>query len=238
MATATALFRYAAATATLTVPTVIIESVLTGAGKSYRYLAASTLTNALLIGSLTNVLKELQRDVGVPMTNDTGNLWPWADQGVLLLNSVLTTRAHEPTSHAGRGWEKLTDAAIAALSAKRSGLVFMLWGSHAKRKAALIDRACRQGARGSARCCEARPLCEELWAACRHWQHGARPKRRRSYAFTGLKVDEGSERCRVLPGMRSLGALLHDDLQTVECEAQAIGFALPAQGSNRSAYAH
>ena len=91
-----------------------------------------------LPGSLRNIFKELHRDIGVP-PSEHGCLQSWADQGVLLLNAVLTVRAGESNSHAGRGWERLTDGAIAALSAKRSGLVFMLWGAYAQRKAVLID---------------------------------------------------------------------------------------------------
>ena len=90
---------------------------------------------------LRNVYAELARDVGIPATPTHGNLYGWSRQGVLLLNSVLTARAGEPMSHGGRGWEKFTDAAVSALSTKRSGLVFMLWGQHARRKAALIDKS-------------------------------------------------------------------------------------------------
>jgi uracil-DNA glycosylase len=90
--------------------------------------------------SLRNILKELHDDVGCPKPKD-GYLVPWAQQGVLLLNAVLTVRAHKPNSHRGKGWEKLTDAAIAAVSAKEELVVFVLWGGPAQRKLPLIDQS-------------------------------------------------------------------------------------------------
>ncbi len=89
--------------------------------------------------SLINIYKEINADLGVAIPQ-SGDLTRWARQGVLLLNNSLTVRAHQPASHASIGWEAVTDAAISALSANRSGIVFILWGSHARRKAALIDR--------------------------------------------------------------------------------------------------
>ncbi len=88
--------------------------------------------------SLINIFKELETDLGIPMP-ETGNLTRWAKQGVFLLNVVLTVRAHHPKSHAGKGWEKFTTAAIKALSDRRENLVFMLWGGDAKKKISLID---------------------------------------------------------------------------------------------------
>lgn len=90
--------------------------------------------------SLQNVFQELQRDLGLPMPRH-GCLEAWADRGVLLLNSVLTVEQGQPGAHQGRGWEGFTDAAIAALGREREGLVFLLWGSYAQRKGALIDRS-------------------------------------------------------------------------------------------------
>jgi len=89
--------------------------------------------------SLQNIYKELHRDLGLPIP-PSGNLQRWADQGVLLLNATLTVRAHQAGSHQGKGWEELTDAAIAALNRDREHLVFMLWGSYAQRKGQFIDR--------------------------------------------------------------------------------------------------
>jgi uracil-DNA glycosylase len=88
--------------------------------------------------SLVNVFKELQSDVGVPKPKD-GSLIPWAEQGVLLLNAVLTVRQGEPNSHAGHGWEHFTDAVIQKVSDKPERVVFLLWGSYAQKKKALID---------------------------------------------------------------------------------------------------
>jgi uracil-DNA glycosylase len=88
--------------------------------------------------SLTNILAELKRDVDVDEP-DSGDLSAWARQGVLLLNTVLTVRAHEAHSHKDRGWEELTDAALAAVAARTAPAVFCLWGNHAKKKARLVD---------------------------------------------------------------------------------------------------
>jgi uracil-DNA glycosylase len=88
--------------------------------------------------SLMNIFQELQSDLGVPVP-PTGNLEGWARQGVLLLNATLTVRAHQAGSHQRHGWETFTDAAISRLSEKRSGIVFLLWGSYAQAKAQLID---------------------------------------------------------------------------------------------------
>ncbi|MDE7443798.1 MAG: uracil-DNA glycosylase [Muribaculaceae bacterium] len=88
--------------------------------------------------SLINILKEVHDDTGAPQP-ENGDLTRWAQQGVLLLNTSLTVEAHRPASHSGRGWEELTDEAIIQLSAQREHIVFMLWGSHAQKKAPLID---------------------------------------------------------------------------------------------------
>ncbi|MET7297569.1 uracil-DNA glycosylase [Embleya sp. NPDC005575] len=90
--------------------------------------------------SLRNIYKEMHADIGLPIP-DNGYLMPWAQQGVLLMNTVLTVRAHEAASHKGRGWEKFTDAVIKAVSDRDEPVVFVLWGGHAKKKAALIDTA-------------------------------------------------------------------------------------------------
>ncbi|MBP9078864.1 MAG: uracil-DNA glycosylase [Flavobacteriales bacterium] len=90
--------------------------------------------------SLKNIIKEIRQDTGAPASG-RGDLTPWAQQGVLLLNATLSVRAGEAASHQGRGWECFTDAAIRALSARGEGLVFLLWGRHAQAKEALIDRS-------------------------------------------------------------------------------------------------
>lgn len=88
--------------------------------------------------SLDNIFKEIQRDLGIARP-DHGCLTPWADQGVLLLNSVLTVEEGRAGSHQKKGWEGFTDAAIAALNRERESLVFLLWGAYAQRKGQLID---------------------------------------------------------------------------------------------------
>ena len=89
--------------------------------------------------SLLNIFKEIQSDLGTPIPQD-GDLTRWSDQGVLLLNATLTVRASQAGSHQKRGWEEFTDAAIRELASRRSGIVFILWGSYAQKKGAFIDR--------------------------------------------------------------------------------------------------
>ena len=88
--------------------------------------------------SLQNIFKELVNDIGCPFPK-SGDLTPWAKQGVLLLNTLLSVRAHEPFSHKDRGWERFTDQVIRTLSEHREHLVFILWGAPAGKKAYLID---------------------------------------------------------------------------------------------------
>lgn len=88
--------------------------------------------------SLANIYKEMAKDVGTKVPNN-GYLMPWAKQGVLLLNAVLTVRAHTPNSHKDQGWEQFTDAVIKKVSEKTDKVVFVLWGGYAKKKAKLID---------------------------------------------------------------------------------------------------
>ncbi len=88
--------------------------------------------------SLQNIYKEIESDIGLPMSKN-GDLRSWANQGVFLLNTTLTVRAGSPASHHGKGWERFTDAAIKALSNERDGLVFLLWGKPAQSKEKLID---------------------------------------------------------------------------------------------------
>jgi len=88
--------------------------------------------------SLLNIYKELHTDVGFEMPNN-GFLVPWAEQGVLMLNAVLTVRAHEPNSHRDKGWEVFTDAIIRAVGSKSDRVVFLLWGAYAQKKVTLID---------------------------------------------------------------------------------------------------
>lgn len=87
--------------------------------------------------SLQNIYKELREDLGCYIPNN-GYLKKWADQGVLLLNTVLTVRAHQANSHQGKGWEKFTDAIIQAVNAQDRPIVYMLWGKPAQRKIPML----------------------------------------------------------------------------------------------------
>ncbi len=88
--------------------------------------------------SLVNIFKELNRDLGIQLPR-SGNLERWASQGVLLLNAILTVRAHEALSHQNKGWETFTDSVISLLNRDRENLVFLLWGSYAQKKGEAID---------------------------------------------------------------------------------------------------
>jgi uracil-DNA glycosylase len=102
-------------------------------------LCFSVQPGVALPPSLLNIFKELQRDLHIPMPNH-GNLTHWAEQGVLLLNAVLTVEQGKAAAHQGKGWEQFTDAVIRELNDHREGIVFMLWGSYAQKKGQFIDR--------------------------------------------------------------------------------------------------
>ena len=102
-------------------------------------LCFSVAPGVKLPPSLINIFKEVESDTGAPCPAD-GDLSRWASQGVLLLNSILTVRAHQAASHRDHGWEQFTDAVIRKLATERTGLVFMLWGSYAIEKGAFFDR--------------------------------------------------------------------------------------------------
>lgn len=101
-------------------------------------LAFSVRPGVPIPPSLMNIFRELHDDLGCAMPNN-GYLVPWARQGVLLLNTVLTVRAHEANSHRGKGWETFTDTVIRAVNNKSDPVVFVLWGAPARKKIALID---------------------------------------------------------------------------------------------------
>ncbi|MDE6010327.1 MAG: uracil-DNA glycosylase [Muribaculaceae bacterium] len=103
-------------------------------------LAFSVNPGVPLPPSLRNILTEVSADTGAPAPA-SGDLTRWAEQGVLLLNTALSVKEGQPKSHGGIGWERLTDAAVRALSEKRDGLVFILWGADAARKRAMIDES-------------------------------------------------------------------------------------------------
>jgi len=128
--------------------------------------------------SLQNIFKELANDVGCTIPNN-GHLIKWAQQGVLLLNTVLTVREKQSKSHANRGWEQFTNAVIKQVNAKSSSVVFLLWGNDAKRKAELISNPQHlvlQAAHPS-------PLAGGAFFGCKHFsqanvfltQHGLEP---------------------------------------------------------------
>lgn len=101
-------------------------------------LCFSVQKNVEIPPSLVNIYKELADDMGCYIPNN-GCLTKWAKQGVLLLNTVLTVRAHQANSHQGIGWEKFTDAAIEVLNRQERPIVFLLWGTPAQKKAAMLD---------------------------------------------------------------------------------------------------
>ncbi|WP_302545977.1 uracil-DNA glycosylase [Coprobacter fastidiosus] len=105
----------------------------------YYGLCFSVLDGVPFPPSLLNIFKEIENDLGKPMP-ESGRLERWADQGVLLINAILTVRAHQAGSHRGKGWEEFTDAVIKILNDEKGNIVFMLWGSYAQRKGAFIDR--------------------------------------------------------------------------------------------------
>ena len=101
-------------------------------------LAFSVQPNVAIPPSLLNIYKELKNDIGCFIPNN-GYLIPWADQGVLLLNTALTVRAHEANSHKGKGWEIFTDRIIELLNDREDPVIFVLWGANARKKKDFID---------------------------------------------------------------------------------------------------
>lgn len=114
--------------------------------------------------SLKNIFKEMESDLGITMSGRP-NLENWARQGVLLLNSVLTVRAGEPTSHAGIGWTEFTDAVIRTISERSEGVVFLLWGNYARSKAPLIDSTRHHVLEAA----HPSPLARGAFFGCRHF---------------------------------------------------------------------
>ncbi len=114
--------------------------------------------------SLKNIFKEIEDVLGVRMSGSP-DLAPWAQQGVLLLNAVLTVRAGQPTSHAGIGWQTFTDAVIKTISDRCEGVVFLLWGNYARGKAPLIDT----GRHTVLEAAHPSPLARGAFFGCRHF---------------------------------------------------------------------
>ncbi|MDX2191167.1 MAG: uracil-DNA glycosylase [Bacteroidota bacterium] len=103
-------------------------------------LCFSVNDNIKIPPSLVNIYKEVATDLGRKTSNTSGNLTNWAKNGVLLLNATLTVRASEAGSHQGKGWEQFTDAVISQLNMKRKNIVYLLWGSYAQKKGAIVDK--------------------------------------------------------------------------------------------------
>jgi uracil-DNA glycosylase len=114
-----------------------------GAGQAHG-LAFSVQDGVRPPPSLVNIFKELEADLGLPRPQ-TGDLSRWAEQGVLLLNNTLTVEAGQAGSHAGHGWDSVTDACVAAVAARAEPTVFILWGSHARKKASRVPALGRAG---------------------------------------------------------------------------------------------
>lgn len=102
-------------------------------------LAFSVMPGVVVPPSLLNIYRELSDDIEGFVSPNHGCLTSWAQQGVLLLNSVLTVREHQANSHANLGWETFTDRVIEQINAYRQNVVFMLWGSHAQKKGSIVD---------------------------------------------------------------------------------------------------
>ena len=115
--------------------------------------------------SLQNIYKEIESDTGISTTGRDGSLIHWAEQGVFLLNAVLTVRASEPTSHSKIGWTNFTDAVIKALSDHKEGVIFLLWGNYARSKRDLIDHSRHHVLEAA----HPSPLARGAFFGCRHF---------------------------------------------------------------------
>lgn len=114
--------------------------------------------------SLKNIFKEIESDLGIRMSGSP-DLRPWAEQGVLLLNSVLTVRAGQPASHSRIGWQTFTDAVIKTISDRCEGVVFLLWGNYARSKAVLVDKSRHHVLEAP----HPSPLAKGAFFGCRHF---------------------------------------------------------------------
>jgi len=134
-----------------------------GAGQAHG-MCFSVLPGVAIPPSLRNIYKELHADLGLqPVTH--GYLASWAQQGVFLLNSVLTVEHGQAASHQGRGWETFTDAAIESISANTENTIFLLWGGYARRKGAVID----QTRHLVLECAHPSPLSVRGFTGCKHF---------------------------------------------------------------------
>lgn len=115
--------------------------------------------------SLINIYKEIEDDLGVTIDKSSGSLKGWAEQGVFLLNAILTVRAGQAASHSGIGWQTFTDAVIKALNDRRQGIIFLLWGNFARSKKELID----PGRHYVLEAAHPSPLARGAFFGCRHF---------------------------------------------------------------------
>jgi uracil-DNA glycosylase len=139
-----------------------------GAGQAHG-LCFSVRPGTRIPPSLVNIYKEMEADLGIPPARH-GFLEHWAEQGVLLLNSVLTVEMGLAASHQGRGWERFTDAVIRLVNARAEPAVFLLWGSHAQKKAAFVDSIDRGGRHLVLKAAHPSPLSAHSgFFGCRHF---------------------------------------------------------------------
>jgi uracil-DNA glycosylase len=139
-----------------------------GAGQAHG-LCFSVRPDVRTPPSLVNIYKEMEADLGIPPARH-GFLEHWAEQGVLLLNAVLTVAMGQAASHQGRGWERFTDAVIRLVNARAEPVVFMLWGSHAQKKAAFVDSIDRGGRHLVLKAAHPSPLsAHNGFFGCRHF---------------------------------------------------------------------
>ncbi len=146
-----------------------LKVVILGQDPYHGYGQATGLSFSVPAGvpappSLKNIFKEIESDLGISMSG-CPDLTPWAEQGVLLLNAVLTVREGEPASHSRIGWQEFTDAVIGTVSERLDGVVFMLWGNYARSKAALID----PGRHFILEAAHPSPLARGAFFGCRHF---------------------------------------------------------------------
>ncbi|MFI5149077.1 MAG: uracil-DNA glycosylase [Bacteroidia bacterium] len=134
--------------------------------------------------SLVNIFKEIQNDIGIPCPR-TGDLSPWARQGVLLLNATLTVRENVAGSHQGKGWETFTDAVIKELSGRKEGLVFLLWGKFAQGKEVLID----QRKHFLLKAAHPSPLARGAFFGCKHFSRTNQILREQGYDPIDWRVE-------------------------------------------------
>lgn len=131
-------------------------------------LSFSVLPGVTQPPSLRNIFKELHTDIGLPMPQ-TGTLTAWAHQGVLLLNALLTVEKNSPASHAGKGWELLTDAIIEALIKRNKPMVFMLWGAYAQKKVVHLNLNINQSLHLILKAAHPSPFSVTKFLGCRHF---------------------------------------------------------------------